>query len=222
MAIEFFARDATAVHSRLAAGGILEPITDPIDYDLSSIGSGRVQSVGFRAPGGLVLFVSTMTWVPPPRPLPVSPHFLGPAINMPVVAPAGDREASNHFYSELLGMPIRFDGPVQDPEVNRIMGAPPDLGFHISVFSIGDGQMAEHHFHADHRLAEALPAPGRLRDGPVGSSYRIDDFEATLARARAEGVVVRGPAAVAEVPYDGRRVAGLTGPNGELVELVEG
>src|SRR5262249_56317535 len=73
-----------------------------------------------------------------------------------------DRQRSNQFYSGLLGIPVRFDGPVQDPDVNRIMGAPPDLAYHITVFFIADGQMAEHHFHDPRRVIEA-GAPARPR-----------------------------------------------------------
>ena len=154
MAVEFFARDAAAVHARFG-GTPFQALSPPINYDLTSIGSGRVQSVGFRAPGGWTVFVSTMKWVPPPRQLPVVAQHLGPAINMPIVAL--ERQRSNEFYSGLLGIPVRFDGPVQDPSVNRIMGAPPDLAYHITVFFIADGQMAEHHFHDPRRVIEAGP-----------------------------------------------------------------
>lgn len=219
MAIEFFANDAAAVHARFA-GTPFQAITAPIDYDLTSIGSGRVQSVGFRAPGGWTVFVSTMKWVPPPRPLPVTPQHLGPAINVPIVAL--DRERSNEFYSGVLGIPVRFDGPVQDADVNRIMGAPPDLAYHITVFFIADGQMAEHHFHDPRRVVEVPPAAGRLRSGAAGSSFRVQGLDAILERARAAGYSPRGPVTPGVAPYGSARVAGLTGPNGELVELVEG
>lgn len=220
MAIEFFARDASEVHSRLSAGSVFAPITEPVDYDLSSIGSGRVQSVGFRAPGGLTLFVSTMKWVAPPRQLPVSPHFLGPAINQPIVAL--DRDRSNQFYTGLLEIPVRFDGPVQDADVNRIMGGPADLAYHITVFFIADGQMAEHHFHEPSRVVEPPPARGRLRGGAAGATYRVSDLDSVLRRARGAGYEPRGPVEIAAAPYEGRRVAAVTGPNSELVELVEG
>src|SRR5215467_12912683 len=204
---------------RLVAGeeGTASP---PIDYDLTSIGSGQVQSVGFHAPGGWTVFVSTMKWVPAPRQLPVVAQHLGPAINMPIVAL--DRERSNEFYSGLLGIPVRFDGPVQDPDVNRIMGAPPDLAYHITVFFIADGQMAEHHFHDPRRVIEAATPVGRLRKGAVGSTFRVQGLDAILERAQAAGYAPRGPVTTSVAPYEGARVAGLTGPNGELVEVVEG
>lgn len=219
MAVEFFARDAADVHARFR-GTRFQAITAPVDYDLTSIGSGLAQSVGFRAPGGWTVLVSTMKWVPPPRALPVSPEHLGPAINVPIVAL--DRERSNEFYSGVLDIPVRFDGPVQDPDVNRIMGAPPDLAFHITVFFIADGQMAEHHFHDPRRVAEAPPPAGRLRSGAVGSTFRVRGLDAILERARAAGYAPRGPVRPGVAPYGSARVAGLAGPNGELVELLEG
>ncbi len=219
MAIEFFARDAAEVHARFAAGSVFKPFTEPVDYDLTSIGSGRVQSVGLAAAGGPAIFVSTMKWVPPPRRLPTSPLFLGPAVNVPIVAL--DRGRSNDFYAGLLGIPVRFDGPTQDANVNRVMLAPPDLAFHITVFFIADGQMAEHHFHDPARVVEEAPAPGRLRSGVVGSTYRVTGFDAILEQARAAGYAVRGPIILGAPPYGGARLACLTGPNGELVELLE-
>jgi catechol 2,3-dioxygenase-like lactoylglutathione lyase family enzyme len=219
MAIEFFARDASEVHSRFSRGTLFSPITEPVDYDLSSIGSGRVQSVGFRADGGLTIFVSTMKWVPPPRALPVSAHFLGPAINMPIVAL--DRERSNEFYAGVLGMPVRFDGSVRDADVNRIMGAPADLGFHITVFFIADGQMAEHHFHDPARVHEPARVIKRFNSGAVGATYRVEGLDGIIHRARAAGYKERGPLKLAVAPYGSARVAAISGPNGELVELVE-
>jgi catechol 2,3-dioxygenase-like lactoylglutathione lyase family enzyme len=219
MAIEFFAHDASRVYERFKGDELFTPIAEPIDYDLSSIGSGRVQSVGLSNTWGLTVFVSTMKWVPPPRQLPVSEHFLGPAVNVPIVAL--DREASIAFYTDLLGIPIRFDGTVQDPDVNRIMGAPPDLRFHITVFFIGDGQMAEHHFHDPRRVVESGRPPNHLRTGTLGSTYRVTGLDSILARATASGYEPRGPIVSSLPPYDSARVACLTGPNGELVELVE-
>jgi catechol 2,3-dioxygenase-like lactoylglutathione lyase family enzyme len=219
MAIEFFARDASLVHQRFASGAEFVPITEPIDYDLSSIGSGRVQSVGLSTRWGLTVFISTMKWVPPPRQLPVTPDFLGPAVNVPIVAL--DREKSVAFYSGLLGIPVRFDGPVSDADVNRIMGAPPDLGFHITVFFIADGQMAEHHFHDPRRVVDDGRDPGLLRTGTVGSTYRVTGLDDIVSKARAMGLEPRGPSRIAAAPYDSGRVVGVTGPNGELVELVE-
>ena len=219
MAIEFFARDASEVYARLAGGSVFKPITEPVDYDLISIGSGRVQSVGFRGDGGLTFFVSTMKWVPPPRELPVSPHFLGPAVNMPIVAL--DRGPPEDFYNGLLGIPVRFDGPIRDAEVNRIMGAPADLAYHITVYFIADGQMAEHHFHDPRRVVTAGTPAGRLRAGAIGATYRVEGLDRILKRAQAAGYESRGPLRLGVAPYGSARVAALTGPNGELVELVE-
>ena len=219
MAIEFFAHDASAVHERFSRDRDFSPITEPIDYDLSSIGSGRVQSVGLSTNWGLTVFISTMKWVPPPRALPVTPDFLGPAVNVPIVAL--DRDKCVAFYSGVLGIPVRFDGPVHDADVNRIMGAPPDLAFHITVFFIADGQMAEHHFHDPGRVVRDGREAGRLRAGTVGSTYRVSGLDEIASKARSIGYECRGPAHIAGAPYKSARVACITGPNGELVELVE-
>jgi hypothetical protein len=219
MAIEFFARDASAVHERFSRDRDFVSITEPIDYDLSSIGSGRVQSVGLSTNWGLTVFISTMKWVPPPRALPVTPHFLGPAVNVPIVAL--DRDKSVAFYSGLLGIPVRFDGRVQDADVNRIMGAPADLGFHITVFFIADGQMAEHHFHDPARVVDDGREPGRLRAGTVGSTYRVHGLDEIARNAKSLGYECRGPIRIAGAPYDAGKVVCIAGPNGEIVELVE-
>jgi hypothetical protein len=81
-----------------------------------------------------------MQWVPPPRELPRSEHLVGPVVNMPIAAL--DRPAAMAFYQGLLGIGVRFDGEVQSPAVNRIMAAPPDWRFRITVFFLADGQPA--------------------------------------------------------------------------------
>jgi hypothetical protein len=217
-AIEFFSRDVQEAGDRIAAAAGFELRSPPTAYDLQSIGSGLCRSLAAQGPGDLWIFVTTMDWVPPPRELPTVPQLVGAAVNAPIVAV--DRPAAVAFWRDLLGVPIRFDGTVSDPEVNGIMLAPPDWAFHITVFSFGDGQMIEHHFHPRERVEVASETPG-VRSGAAGYTLRASGLDDLVAGAGAAGFTVRGPAVVKHPPYDGARVATIVDPHGALVELVE-
>jgi catechol 2,3-dioxygenase-like lactoylglutathione lyase family enzyme len=217
-AIEFFSRDADEVADRAAATPGITLISPPASYDLQAIGSGRCRSLVLHAPGGLWMFVTTIQWVPPPRALPVTAQLVGPAVNMPVAAVRQGPAVA--FWRDLLGLPIRFDGPVADPAVNKIMLAPEGWAFHDTVFSLVDGQMAEHHFHPAGRLGPAPETCG-LPSGAAAFTFRAERLDELIATAMDHGVPTRGPVRLKEPPYDGARVAALAGPHGELVELVE-
>jgi catechol 2,3-dioxygenase-like lactoylglutathione lyase family enzyme len=217
---EFFSRDVDEVYDRLIADGTFRPLSAPRDYDMSAIGSGIGRSFAARGPGGVWMLLTTMKSVPPPRPLPTVPELVGPVINMPVAA--SDREQAVAFWNGLLGVPIRFDGELADPEVNSVILLPPDRAFYCTVFSVGDGRMAEHHFHPSGSLAPDARPSNRLRPGPAAYTLLVDDLDLVVAAASADDRVVRGPFRVNGAPYGGRRVAAIVGPHGELVELVDG
>ncbi|HLI14632.1 MAG TPA: hypothetical protein VKV23_01085 [Acidimicrobiales bacterium] len=218
-AIEFFSREVDEVAARATPGSAFALRSPPTAYDLQAIGSGACRSLALQGPGDLWMFVTTLDWVPPPRPLPRVPDLVGPAVNAPIAAV--DRAGALRFWHELLGMAVRFDGVVGDPHVNAIMLAPAEWEFRISVFSLGDGQMVEHHFHPPGRLGGAA-APGRsLLPGVTGYTFAASRLDELLAAARQLGVATRGPARCPAPPYEGRRVACLVDPTGALVELVE-
>ena len=180
-AIEFFSRDVEEAGERIAAAAGFELRSPPTRYDLQSIGSGHCRSLAAQGPGDLWIFVTTMDWVPPPRELPTVPQLVGAAINSPIVAV--DRPAAVAFWRDLLGVPIRFDGTVSDPEVNGIMLAPPDWSFHITVFSFGDGQMIEHHFHRASVLPWRRRGRGCARERPRTRSARAGSMTSSPAPA---------------------------------------
>ena len=215
---EFFAKDVDAVYERMQTGDAIHAIVPPRNYDLTGIGSGHCRSMAFRAPGDNWFFVTTMLWVPPPRELPTTPHFMAPVSNMPVAMTS--REPAMALYNELLGITVRFDGTVADPQVNALMDMPPDWEFRDTVFFIMDGQLSDHHLHPAERLLADRTPPGVLRSGPCIESFLVDGLDEYVDRAGTAGFTIRGPVSLAVAPYDGRRVATIVGPNGELIELV--
>jgi hypothetical protein len=48
----------------------------------------------------------------------------------------------------------------------------------------------------------------------------VEDLAAILAAASGAGYSIRGPVRLDVAPYNGRQVAALNGPDGELIELV--
>jgi len=217
--MEFFSADVDEVHSLVAASGLLAPLGEPTDYDMSSIGSGTARSFAASGPAGIWFLFTTMTWVPPPRQLPRVAQRVGPVINMPVAS--YDPQPSLELYRDLLGMAVRFEGRLADPVVNRIVGLDPGRGFDVKVFSLGDGQMAEHHYHPAGALEPPLEHPGKLRPGPAVITFGGSDIAQIATLAHQGGWKVRGPVAVPEPPYEGASVLSLDGPDGETVEIVQ-
>jgi len=217
--MEFFSAEVRDVWARMRAEGSFEPYTEPVDYDMSAIGSGRATSFAARGPSGVWVLVTTMRWVPPPRPLPVVEQLVGPVINLPIATPPSKRPEA--CYVGGLGMAVRFSGELADETVNRIIGLEPDRRFFARVFSLGDGQMAEHHYHDAHLLHASPGQPGRLRSGPAVLTLWTNGVARVAERLVGLGFTVRGPLPVQEVPYQGRAVAVADGPSGETIELVE-
>ena len=215
---ELFARDVDAVHKEMTSDGAFAPQTPPTDFDLSGIGSGLCRSFAAKGPGNVWVLITTMLSVPPPRALPITHHFVGPVVTMPIAAL--NRAVAVEFYAGVLGIPIRFDGSVRDRDVNRIMGAGDDWQMHITVFFIEDGQLVEHHFHTPGDLMETPVNPGSLLNGPAIYTFTVTDIDAIVAAARDRQIQVRGPIVLDAFPYSRRRVACLDGPNHELVEIV--
>ncbi len=215
---ELFARDVDAVHKEMTSDGAFVPQTPPTDFDLSGIGSGLCRSFAAKGPGNVWVLITTMLSVPPPRALPITHHFVGPVVTMPIAAL--NRAVAVEFYAGVLGIPIRFDGSVRDRDVNRIMGAGDDWQMHITVFFIEDGQLVEHHFHTPGDLMETPVNPGSLLNGPAIYTFTVTDIDAIVAAARDRQIQVRGPIVLDAFPYSRRRVACLDGPNHEIVEIV--
>jgi hypothetical protein len=218
-AVEFFSSDVDELHRRFAANPEFRPRTEPTTYDMSHMGAATARSMHVLGPAGLHMYFTTLLAVPPPRVMPVVGQLVAPPVN--ILTLGGDREATGRLYSGALGIPPRFAGRLADPVINALMEAPADWAVEDVVFSVGDGQLLEHHF----PLGD--PVPGRriagtdLPTGPIANTLRVTGFDAALAAARAVGCAVSAPEVLSAAPYGGRRVAAVAAPSGERAELVE-
>ena len=218
-AMEFFSRDVREVHARILADGTFIPRTPPIEFDMSAIGSGEARSFAARDQSGSWFMFTTMLSVPPPRPLPTVPQLVGPAINMPCARL--DRAPVDRLYGEVLGMPVRFEGRLPKADAGRVTGLSPEGSFGVLVHFLGDGQMAEHHFHEPDELAPPWRVPEHLKPGPCVYTFEGDDLAGIAARAAEGGFAVRGPFEVPDDPYRGRSVLVLDGPDDEKIEIID-
>lgn len=219
LGLEFFSRSVNEAYARVQAEGSFRAFTPPVDYDMTGIGSGLASSFAAIGPGGLWFLVTTMQSVPPPRPLPTVEQVFGPVINMPITA--SDPGPVGLLYGDILGMSIRFAGTLKDAQANSIVGIEPERSFEVAVYSLGDGQMVEHHFHPPGSLLAPIRPTGRLRPGPAALTFEATGVSTMIERASSAGFTVRGPVSVEDHPYRGRNVAAIEGPNSELVELIE-
>ena len=98
---------------------------------------------------------------------------------------------------------------------NRANGLDPEMKHEIAMARPNAGPVA---VELDHFPAQIKERVGRKDDLPPGQS--IVTFEVESLDAIKQPFVQK-PAKMSAKPYDGRRVAVVKGPSGELLELVE-
>lgn len=216
---ELLSKDVEALHAKLQDRADFRTVSSLNTYDLSSTGGATSRSFATRGPGGAGVFFTQYLKVPPPRTLPVCEHLAGPMFNAALATDVA--EPVTAFYEGVLGMTRRLAGRLQQPSVNRIIGLPEDWGFLMWVYKgEGDG-LIEVDVHDQPVPREPALGSGGLRPGNSFLTLETRDMDAIVARAQERGFSSSGPREVDAAPYAGRRAAGLTGPAGERVELVE-
>jgi catechol 2,3-dioxygenase-like lactoylglutathione lyase family enzyme len=132
------------------------------------------------------------------------------------VLSAGDIERSQEFYASTFGAVGHLGAtPVALEAVNRELGFPIDRPHPISALQLAGRSLIEIDQHPDELRGER-PPDDDLPPGLSIVSFEHDDLASIGELLLAE------PQAREEAPYLGRRAALARGPDGELIELVEG
>jgi catechol 2,3-dioxygenase-like lactoylglutathione lyase family enzyme len=219
LGFEFLSRDVDEAVSRMRGFGF-EVIGGPLDFDNGPAGGGFARAARVVAPGGYTLLINTIKRVPAPRVLPRTDLLVGGAWN--VIVSAICRAAVERFYGQTLGMKVLLDGVLDQDSIRKTNRFPPGWAFEMLVYSAGAPmQMIENEIHpADHLYVPARAA-NRLLRGNAVVTLLVESLEPLIARVETAGLSLRGPVRLEALPYDGRRVAALDGPNGEMIEFVE-
>lgn len=124
-------------------------------------------------------------------------------------------DALRDFYGSIMGLKVSAPMPFTMTLAAQACNAPADTLFPICVAPL----RARHSIlELDEYPENAQPRPrndGELPGGMSMVSFEVADIDAITVTGRSE------PVAIAESPYDGRRVAVCQGPAGEWLELVE-
>jgi len=138
-------------------------------------------------------------------------------VDRPFIVPVGGPsiEAMQAFYCDTLGLrrlePMAFVNPI----IAHTCGAPPSTIIPTAIAPLPGRRFL---LEMDELPPTAEPRPrrdGQLPPGMAMVSFLTDDLDAVEAEFRSP------PAALQRTPYAGRRVAVITGPAGEWLELIE-
>lgn len=217
--VEMLCGDVDGLYDSLSrASSSFTPVASPETYDMSDTGAAVSRSFATRGPGGAGVFFTQYVSVPPPRVMPICPHTVCEVFNTAVAAE--DVGSVESFYEGVLGMNVRFRGRMVQPSINRILGLPESWAFEMIVYKgEGDG-LIEVDVHEEPLDSRSNLAPDRLKPGNSLVTLETNDLDSIVAGAAEAGALVSEARAVVDIPYSGRRVAALRGPNGETYEVV--
>ena len=219
-AFEFLSRDVDEATRLSRSAGGFRVVGGPLDFDNGPAGGGFARASRVVAPGGFTCLFNTIKRVPAPRILPQTDLLLSSIWNAPVTA--GDRAAVESFYGDFLGMPVLLDGILDSDSIRATNQFPPGWAFDMLVYSAGAPmQMIEIEIHPNSHVFVPPATAHRLLRGNAITTLMVEDLTPLQSRAAARGIGLRGPLRLSEFPYQGRRVAAVNGPNGEMFELVE-
>ncbi|MBT8444257.1 MAG: VOC family protein [Gammaproteobacteria bacterium] len=138
-------------------------------------------------------------------------------VDRPFIVPVGgpSLEAMQAFYCDTLGLrrlePLAFINPI----IAQTCGAPPSTIIPTAIAPLPGRRFL---LEMDELPPTAVRRPrrdGHLPPGMAMVSFLTDDLDTFEAEFRST------PAPLQGAPYDGRRVAVITGPAGEWLELIE-
>ena len=124
-----------------------------------------------------------------------------------------DLGATTTFYQDLLGMPVSGPWPYEVRVLSRAWDLPAETLHELSIVQLEAEFLIEIDAYPVEAPRRSAPEGG-LPYGPSVVGFRVAALDA------AERQSGRQARALAQAPYDGRRVLFLTGPSGEGVELV--
>jgi catechol 2,3-dioxygenase-like lactoylglutathione lyase family enzyme len=127
---------------------------------------------------------------------------------------AVDFDATIRFYTEALGFRVHYRFSVPD-RIDRAAFLDAGDGRFIEVFGDGSTVQAE----GRRRFPNEEPTEGAV----LHFCLRVDDVDASYAKALAAGAVSRVAPGTRQLGTDPRvevRIAFVTGPNGEVIEFL--
>ena len=132
-----------------------------------------------------------------------------------------DLDRSLRFYRDLLGVPVRERTEEAGGDVATITGLP-DAHVRIADLELGDGRVIEL---VEYAAPAGSPLAQRTCDpGSVHLALAVADVDATAARLRTAGVVLRSDPVTlddAGPHWTGARVVYAVDPDGVTVELLQ-
>jgi hypothetical protein len=200
-ATELLVKDPDALAARLADGSPFEIIGPPKDLWDAPNAPRAMQTLG---PGNEILYLTRNGRFPTASDVDrVFIMVLGGAS----IAELGD-------YYRGLGLSVGDPTPFRISVLSRARGLPVDTTYPLAIATLSDDFLIEFDEYPEGAAARPVVA-GQLPPGVAMVAFETTDLDALDLSWNTE------PRAIAEFPYNGRRVAVTVGPAGEWLELIE-
>lgn len=215
------AKDVRRIYYRLSGAGV-EFHSAPGEPDKSAAESRPTPAFGRAYDGEYVILRSFDGDGDGDRDSPgagtVSPYF-GVTEPLEILLVVRDMEACALFLVDCLEQDPLDQGRVDDEDVRRSMGLPPETAFHWRTFGAASGRLPRLRLvsFGDDQMQETVAPPSR---GISSLRFDVDDLDRVLGRAERAGARVVVPKTdVAHPALGAGWAAGLSTPLGVRIEL---
>ncbi len=206
---EIAVEDVYALEDELRAGPF------EIIGEADSIGgnSPSIHAMQVIGPSREVLYLTAETGDRETSPVPRAQSFVDRVFIVVLAGP--DPMAIQDFYSDKLGMAAVGGADFQIPIIARAQGLPEDHLFELKLVAASEpGNLIEIDRYSA-SIGSRPRAEGQLPPGNAMVSFSVDDLRAVDADW------FSAPLTESSLAYEGNRSGALTGPTGEIIELIE-
>lgn len=207
-AAEFMVQDTDGIAARLE-NSPFKIIGPPADLSFSD----KIRAMQALGPAGESIYLTSFKEKLPEFDTPDPKHYVD-RVFIVILGGASCAEL-NTFYGRHFGVPAAPVVPGVITVISNAHGLPPDTPHELAALALRGQSFIE----ADHMPAGTLPR--RALDGELPPAISMVSFEVDQLPEDSELVWLAPPAALAGLPYNGRRAGVCVGAAGEWIELIE-
>lgn len=136
-----------------------------------------------------------------------------------------DIEKTKKFYNQILGLEIAVETLIEDPEFSRGVGLP-NTRVKAAFFKLPNDAGLIEAFQYERPVGRPMPSDKKANDGGwTHLCFEVEDIEKTYADLKAKGIkFLSTPVTISkEHPhFPGVRFCYFVGPDGEVIEILQG
>lgn len=208
-ALEICVNDVEALYARLMTGDGFTPFAEPKPMAHTD----RVYPMQCKGPAGEILYLNQVRGSLPEIDLPIASCDVDHLFI--AILSAANMEASNAFYSELLGMRVNEQLELPYKTINRVHSLALETRHKLSTLGgIRQVALEVDQYPVDAAMPQALDKSS-ISEGILMVSYTVDGYDSECIPETIS------PQVMHEMPYNGAKSLMCFGPGGERIELIQ-